>query len=160
MFHKVHSDICVVSWQPFPDVVEQRSEHQQIGTLDTFCELCRVCCGFPQVSVNGEPVIGVALWLSSHWRPFWEYALNERVLIEAFQHWNRTMALEEKPRVRRRLLGATDQASLASRERTAGGCGDQFDGLIVRMLERLSARWSGHEPDRHHRRLQRHPRRC
>ena len=86
----------MVSWQPFPNVVEQRSEHQQIGTLDTFCKLCGVCCGFPQVSVNGEPVIRVALWLSSHWRPFWKYALNERVLIEAFQHWNRTMALEEE----------------------------------------------------------------
>jgi hypothetical protein len=48
------------------------------------------------VSVNGEPMIGVALWLSSHWRPFWEYALNERVLIETFQHWNRAMALEEE----------------------------------------------------------------
>jgi hypothetical protein len=48
------------------------------------------------VTVDGESVVRVSLWLCSDRRPLWENSLDQRVLVEALKHWNRTVSLKEE----------------------------------------------------------------
>ncbi len=59
-------DLGVVAGVALADVVEQRAEHEQVRTCHAVDELCGVRRCFPQVPVDGEPVVRVALRLGAN----------------------------------------------------------------------------------------------
>ena len=57
----LHAGLGVVALVALADVVEQRAEHEQVGSGDAVDELGGVGRRLPEVPVDGEAVVGVAL---------------------------------------------------------------------------------------------------
>ena len=90
-FHPHHG---VIAGVPLAEVVEQRAEHEQVGSAHAVSELGRVRRGLPEMSIDREAVVGVALRTRTDRSPFGEQTRNEVALIERFQHGDCLVALE------------------------------------------------------------------
>ena len=86
----------VIAWGSLAEVVEQRSEQEEIGPIDTAGEGGGVGGRLPQVAVDGEAVVGVALRTAAHRRPLRQQAHEDAVLIERLEHVDRPVPLAEQ----------------------------------------------------------------
>ena len=89
-------DIGVISGITLADVVEQSTEHQQVGTRHTMCEVACVSRRLPQVPVDGEAVIRVALRTAAIGSPLREDLHPQPALVERFEYRNRVVASEQQ----------------------------------------------------------------
>ena len=64
-----HADLGVIARVALSDVVEQGADDEEVWTTDTIDQLGSVCRSFPEMPVNSEPVISVALRLRPNWFP-------------------------------------------------------------------------------------------
>ena len=91
---------------PLADVVQERAEHQQVGSGDPIRQVRRVRSRLPQVPIDGEAVVGVALRLGPHRRPFGQQPGEEVTLVERLEHGNGTVTFEEQGD---QLIGGSDR---------------------------------------------------
>ena len=63
--NQLNSDDAVVAGVSLADVVKERPEHQQVGALDAIGNSRGFGCRLEQMTVDCEPVIGVALRATS-----------------------------------------------------------------------------------------------
>ncbi len=86
----------VIARVPLAEVVEQRPEQQQVGTIDPAGEGGGVGGRLPEVAVDGEAVVGVALRAAAHGRPLREQPHEDPPLVERFEHVDRPVPLAEE----------------------------------------------------------------
>ena len=80
--HQLHAHDRVIAGVPLAQIVEQAPEHQQVRTGDTTDERGGVGGGLPQMPVDREAVVGVALRLRAHRLPLGKQPGHEIALIE------------------------------------------------------------------------------
>ena len=88
--------VGVVARVALAEVVEQRAEHEQVGPLDPVGERGGVGRRLPQVPVDGEAVVGVALRAAAHRRPLRQQAHEDAALVERLEHVDRPVPLAEQ----------------------------------------------------------------
>ena len=91
-----HARSRVIARLALAEVVQQRRENEQIGAQHEIGALGRVGDGLEHVTVDGEPVIRVALRPSAHRRPLREDARPDAALIEGLDDGNRPAAGQEQ----------------------------------------------------------------
>ena len=72
----------MVTGKALADVVQQRTDQEEVGSFDRVGELGGQRGGLQQVTIHGEAVVSVALRLVAHGGPLGEEADEEAVLIE------------------------------------------------------------------------------
>ena len=125
-----HAGRRVVARVALADVVEQGAEHEQVGPVDAVGERGGVGGGLPQVPVDGEAVVGVALRAAAHGLPLGQQAHEDAALVERLEHVDRPVALrqqqDELVDARRRATASAHAAastSAASRSSVARDSG-------------------------------------
>jgi hypothetical protein len=78
--------VGVVAGEALPDVVQQRADEQQVGPAHGARQRGGVGGRFPQVPVDGEAVVGVALGLVLHRLPLGQELHQQPVLVERLEH--------------------------------------------------------------------------
>ena len=86
----------VIARVALADVVEQRPDHQQVGPGDAIGQHRRLRSCLPQVPVDRETVVGVALRSRANRLPFGEHAAEQLGLVERLEHRDRPRALEQQ----------------------------------------------------------------
>ena len=144
-----HADLGVVAGVPLADVVEQRTEHQQIGPTDTIRQLGRVRRRLPQVTIDGEAVIGVSLRARSDLLPLGQHATDQTTLVEGLDHRDRSMAFQQQ---RDQLVDRAGRPPLGPLRRQLGESIEAPTGRSWRRGGRRRSRSathrSGRRPDR------------
>ena len=92
---KVHPDDRVITRVTLAEIMEQSAEHEEVGSGNAVNELRCVRGGFPQVPVNGEAVVGVALRFGPIRFPLGKQPSKQLSLIERFKYTNRTVTFKE-----------------------------------------------------------------
>ena len=69
---ELHADFRVVPLRSFPQIVEQRTDHEQVWSIDRRRQLRPIGDRFQQMPIDGETVIRVVLRPGSHARPLGE----------------------------------------------------------------------------------------
>ena len=79
----------VVAGRPFPDVVQERAEQEEIRPADVAKVLGRIGDRFQEVAVHCPAVVGVELRPVADYRPFRQVALPDTELVESFDRVDR-----------------------------------------------------------------------
>ena len=82
---QLDADLGVVAGAALADVVEQGAEHEQVGPVDPAGQPGAAHRGLPQVPVDGEAVVGVALRLAAHAGPLGHVPLPHALLVERLE---------------------------------------------------------------------------
>ena len=106
------------------EIVKKRSKYEQIWARHPISEFSGVCRSLPEVSIDGESVIGVALWFRADRLPLRQQASDEIALVQCFEYANRAMSFEQQ----------CDQV-IGSAQRPGSGPG-LYD--IIQTIERRS----------------------
>ena len=94
---QVHPHHGVIAGEALAEVVEECAQYEQVGSLDPVREGGRVGGGLPQVPVDGEAVIGVALRTTADACPLREHRHQQAPLIERFQRIDGAVAVAQEP---------------------------------------------------------------
>ena len=160
-----HAALGVIARISLADVVEQSPHHQQVRAADPRRQLGGVGRGLPQVTIDRETVVGVALRLRSDGLPFGHEAPEELVLIERFEGRQRSVSFEEqrdqfgsradRPVARKALDVVLEPVErLPSDAHTEPGRGDgssECDRLVlgrIRTIGQLDLAVEQHDPRR------------
>src|SRR5664280_1391813 len=81
----LHSHFGVVAGEALADVVEQGAQQQQVDTVDPVRQGGGIGGRLEEVTVDGEPVVGVSLGLVSNRRPFGDVPLEQMALVQGFE---------------------------------------------------------------------------
>ena len=84
--HETHTDLTVVAGVALADVVEQATQDKQVGTLDPIDEPSGFGRRLQQVTIDGEPVVGVALRAMPIRGPLRNQSGDEIDLVKCFDH--------------------------------------------------------------------------
>ena len=134
--HQLNADVCVVTRVALAEVMQPRSNQEKIGATNPADHIRRVRRRLAEVTVDGEPVIGIALWLRSNRRPLRKNPRQQVVVVQRLHHRqhvlpspeNRDESISRKfrPGVRhdRGLVGQAPQGFPGNR-RTVQGCGSR-----------------------------------
>ena len=150
--HEPDTRIGVISRVALTEVVEQCAEHEQIGAAHAFGDLGGVRRRLPQMPVDGEPVVGVALGLGPNGRPLGQQAAEQIALVERFERGYRPVPFEQqrdeivacagRPRRRPngRLGGEPIERRPIDHRLMAGGRGGDVDEQrrVVRRVGRVA----------------------
>ena len=93
------SSIPAAVWSPgvaLAEIVEQRGEHEEVGAAHPVGERGGVGRGLPEVPIDGEAVVGVALRPAAHRRPLGQEAHEEAALVERLEHVDRAVPLAQQ----------------------------------------------------------------
>ena len=150
--HELHADLGVVARIALADVVEQRAEHEQIGSVGARHERRGVGARLHQVPVDREAVVGVALGLAADRLPLGEHLHPQAHLVERLDHRDGAVPGEEQvdecPRARRRPRAPAARRPRRPADRASrGGSGCRRP----RPPRRLAAPRSGRPPGRRRR---------
>ena len=86
----------VIAGIALAEIVEQRPEHEEVGAVDAAGEGGGVGGRLPQVPVDGEAVVGVALRPAAHGIPLRQQPHEDAPLVERLEHVDRPMTLAEE----------------------------------------------------------------
>ncbi len=128
-----HADLGVVTGESLADVVEERSEQQQVGALDPVGERRRVRGGLEQVPVDGVAVVRVALGFVAHGGPLGQVALEQVTPVDRLErgdrrgsrgeHSHQAAAQVVRPRLGWRGCLAAEKVQRVTRDREVpSGC--------------------------------------
>ena len=93
---ELDADLRVVARVPLAEVVEQRADDEEVGALDPSGQVGGVGGRLPQVPVDGEAVVGVALRPAAHGRPLGEDLHQQAALIERLEARDRRVPFEQE----------------------------------------------------------------
>ena len=82
----------MVPGEPLPDVVQERSEDEQIGAPDRIGLVGGVGGGLEEVAIHCEAVVGVALVVVAHVLPLGDLSHDEALVVEGFECRDRSVA--------------------------------------------------------------------
>ena len=99
-------DLGVIAGIPLAQIVQPRSEQQQIGASDTVSQRSGLDRGFDQMPIDREPVIRVVLWLAAAPSPLGQHTRQEVVLVERLECGDGRRACRQRIEQRRPSLGA------------------------------------------------------
>ncbi len=85
---------------PLPEVVEERPDQQQVGSIDPVGQGGGVGAGLEQMPVHGEAVVGVALRLVADRRPLRQVAVEELAAVERLEGGDGRPAAGQDPHER------------------------------------------------------------
>ena len=94
--HELHSRCRVVVPGALAEIVEQRGEHKKVRATHPIGERSGVGRRLPQMSIDSEAVIGVALRPAAHRRPLGQQAHEEAALVERLQHIDGAVPLAQQ----------------------------------------------------------------
>ena len=142
-----HPGRRVVARVALADVVEEGAEHEQVGPRHAVGELGRVGRGLPQVPVDGEAVVRVALRPAADRLPLGEQAHEDAALVERLQHVDRAVALlEQQHELRQRARRPAVHATPRRRPRPPGD--RAWRATAARRAGRRRGRPAARSPDR------------
>ena len=84
--HDLHADRAVVARVALADVVEERTEDEQVRAGHAVDEVGRFGRGLPQVPVDREPVVGVALGPAAVRGPLGDQVHPQTAMVERLDH--------------------------------------------------------------------------
>ena len=93
---ELDTDLDVIAGVALAEIVQQRTQHEQVGAVDALRERRRIGNGLEQVPVDGEPVVRVALRPRTHRRPLRKDAHPQTAVIECFDDGNRVLPGEQE----------------------------------------------------------------
>ena len=93
---QLDADLGVVARVALADVVQQRTEHEQVGPIGAGDERRRVGARLHEVPVDGEAVVGVALRLAAHGLPLRQHVHPQAHLVERLDHRDGAVPGEEE----------------------------------------------------------------
>jgi hypothetical protein len=94
--HDFDADVGMVSGESLPDVVQERTDYQEVLAINGFGQSRRVRSGFKEMPVHGEAVIGVALMVVAYVLPLGHEVRHKAQMIQRLERWYGPMAAEEK----------------------------------------------------------------
>ena len=123
--------VGVVARVALADVVEQGAEHEQVGPAHAVGQRGGVGRRLPEVPVDGEAVVGVALRAAAHRRPLGQQPHEDAALVERLEDVDRPVALRAAARRARRAapvrpaLRPHVAASTSAARRSSVGAGQR-----------------------------------
>ncbi len=114
------ADERVVAWVALADVVQQRADEQQVGTVDLAGVVGGVRRGLEQVPVDGEAMHRVVLCPAAHRVPFRDQRAQQPGEIERFEHRDgRSTGTEQRDESSRTSAGhGSGTGALSARSRS------------------------------------------
>jgi hypothetical protein len=94
---QLDADLGVVARVALADVVQQRTDDQQIGAVDPIGQRGGVDGRLEQVTVDGEAVVGVALGSRADRRPLGQQPGQEVLLVERLHRGDRRASGTQRP---------------------------------------------------------------
>ena len=141
----------VIAGVALAEVVEQRPEHEEVGPIDAAGEGGGVGGRLPQVPVDGEAVVGVALRPAAHGAHSGQQAHEDAPLVERLEHVDRPVPLAEQgDQLVERPVGPALAATRRRRRRRPAGRASSGRGgpRAGRRRAPPAARAPGRRPDR------------
>ena len=93
---EIDTDFGVISRVSLADVVEQCPEDEKVRSSHPCREAGRLCSCLPQMPVDGEPVVRIALRTSAIRRPLRKNLHPQTALVECFQNGNRIVPTQQQ----------------------------------------------------------------
>jgi hypothetical protein len=93
---EIDTDFGVISRVSLADVVEQCPEDEKVRPSHPCCEASRLSSRLPQMPVDGEPVVRIALRTRTIRRPLRKHLHPETALVDSFQNGNRIVSTQQQ----------------------------------------------------------------